>query len=388
MQRAVLAGILVTFLAALAGAAPAPARHGAPPGHGPGHGYGHHGHHGHHAVFVQTNDPTGNAIAVYDRAGDGTLTRVGTYATGGLGGIASPGTESDHLASQGSLALTRGHHLLIAVNAGSDTISVFRVHHDQLQLMQVLASGGQFPASIGVARNLVYVLNSGGTGIVQGFRIHGQGLTPISGSARSLGLANGNPPDFLTAPGQVGFTPDGRKLLVTTKLSGSLIDVFLVGHDGRLSSTPVANPSATPVPFAFTFGPAGRLVSGEAGTSSVTTYSIEAAGTLTNPQSASDGQMALCWIQRVGRFFFVSNTASNNLSSFWITSSGQPMLLQAVAASTDPGPIDLAASGHFLYAETGTNGTVDEFRVGNDGTLVPLGSVTDLPPGIEGIAAD
>jgi 6-phosphogluconolactonase (cycloisomerase 2 family) len=337
-------------------------------------------------IFVQTNDPAGNAIAVYDRAGDGTLTRAGTYATGGLGGVASPGTESDHLASQGSLALAR-HHLLIAVNAGSDTISVFRVMGDRLRLTQVLPSGGQFPASVGVQHKLVYVLNSGGTGIVQGFYIHGHGLSPIPGSARSLGLANTNPPNFLMAPGQVGFTPDGRQLLVTTKASGSLIDVFRVGHDGRLSTTPVPNPSATPVPFAFTFGPEGRLVSGEAGASSVTTYRIQAAGTLTNPQSATDGQTALCWIQRVGRFYFVSNTGSNDLSSFTITGSGQPVLLQAVAAGTDPGPIDLTVSGRFLYAETGINGTVDEFRIGDDGTLVPLGSVTDLPPGIEGIAA-
>ena len=58
-----------------------------------------------------------------------------------------------------------------------------------------------------------------------------------------------------------------------------------------------------------------------------------------------------------------------------------------VAAVTNPGPIDLAASDGFLYAETGINGTVDEFRVGSDGTLAPLGSVDDLPPGIEGIAA-
>jgi DNA-binding beta-propeller fold protein YncE len=381
MHRAVLAGLLGAAVAALAGAAPAFANHGH--GHGNGHGDGHG-----RAVFVQTNDPAGNEIAVYDRAGDGTLTRAGAYATGGLGGVASPGTESDHLASQGSLALTRSHHLLIAVNAGSDTISVFRVHGDRLQLAQVLPSGGQVPASVGFHHTLVYVLNSGGAGIVQGFRVHGHGLTPISGSARSLGLANADPPNFLTAPGQVGFTPNGQKLLVTTKASGSLIDVFQVGHDGLLSSTPVANPSATPVPFAFTFGPAGRLVSGEAGASSVTTYLIQAAGTLANPQSASDGQTALCWIQRAGRFFYVSNTGSNNLSSFWITPSGQPQLLQAVAAATNPGPIDLTVSGRFLYAETGVNGTVDEFRIADDGSLLPLGSVTDLPPGIEGISAD
>jgi len=30
---------------------------------------------------------------------------------------------------------------------------------------------------------------------------------------------------------------------------------------------------------------------------------------------------------------------------------------------------------------------VDEFRVGFDGTLVPIGTVSSLPPRIEGIAA-
>src|SRR6266487_839244 len=159
-------------------------------------------------------------------------------------------------------------------------LAAFGVKGDRLELEDVLPSGGQFPASVGVNDKLVYVLNSGGTGIVQGFRITGQGLESIPGSARSLGLANTDPPNFLTAPGQVGFAPDGSKLIVTTKASTSSIDVFQVGDDGLLSATPVVNPSATPVPFAFTFGPAGRLVAGEAGASSVTTYRIGQDGTL------------------------------------------------------------------------------------------------------------
>jgi len=342
--------------------------------------------HGRKLVFVQTNELSGNQIAVYHRGRDGRLARAGTYPTGGLGGAALPGTESDHLASQGSLVYDRGHHLLVAVNAGSDTISAFRVHGDRLRLEDVLPSGGQFPASVAVRGDLAYVLNSGGAGIVQGFRVEEHGLTPIPGSARSLGLGNTDPPNFLTAPGQVGFTPDGGKLLVTTKASTSAIDVFQVEPDGRLSASPVVNPSATPVPFAFTFDPAGRLVAGEAGTSSVTTYVVEPGGTLTDPRSQSDGQVALCWILRVGGFYYVSNTGSNTLSAFRVDSAGQPSLLAAVAATTNPGPIDLAASGGFLYGETGA-GTIDVFRIGSDGTLESLGAVNDLPLGIEGIAA-
>src|SRR5439155_20937240 len=54
-------------------------------------------------VFVQTNELAGNHVVVYDTGNDGLLTRAATYATGGNGGAAAPGTESDRLASQGSL---------------------------------------------------------------------------------------------------------------------------------------------------------------------------------------------------------------------------------------------------------------------------------------------
>src|SRR4051812_5189903 len=70
------------------------------------------GHHG--ALFVQNDDPAGNRIAVYDRAGDGSLHAAGSYATGGAGGVLD-GSVVDHLASQGSLALDRERGLLYAV---------------------------------------------------------------------------------------------------------------------------------------------------------------------------------------------------------------------------------------------------------------------------------
>jgi len=370
--------VLVAAVAALAGAQAAYPDHG--------HGRHHHGR-GQSVVFVQTNEPAGNRIVVYDRAGDGTLSQAGTYSTGGNGGTATPGTESDRLASQGSLAYDARHGLLIAVNAGSDTVTTFKVHGDRLQGSRVVSSGGQFPASIAVHGRLVYVLNSGGPGIVQGFWIRGHQLRKIAGSARSLGLANGNPPNFLTAPGQVGFTPGGHKLIVTTKASGSHIDVFRVRADGTLSSTPVMNSSATPVPFSFTFTPQGRLASGEAGTSSLTTYALNGDGTLADPRSASDGQTALCWIVRARGFYYVSNTGSNDLSSFQVGADGQPTLLAAMAATTHMGPIDLTVSGRYLYVQTGTAGTVDEFRINGDGSLTSIGTVSGLPVGQEGIAS-
>jgi 6-phosphogluconolactonase (cycloisomerase 2 family) len=342
-------------------------------------------------VFVQTNELSGNRVVVFERERDGDLEREATYPTGGRGAFAEPGTVSDTLASQGSLVYDEENSLLFAVNAGSDSVSVFRVSGEGLRLTDVVPSGGDFPASIAVFEDLVYVLNAGNEGRLQGFEIRGHHLDPLDGSSRSLGLANADPPNFLTSPGQVGFTPEGRKLIVTTKASRSTIDVYRVRRDGRLSQNAVVNPSATPVPFAFTFDRFDRLVSGEAGTSSVTTYTIEREGNLTNAQSLSDNQAALCWIVPARGFFYVSNTASNTLSGYRINAAGTPSLVtpDGIVATTPAGPIDMAVSsqGNFLYAQTGIAGTVEEYHVESDGTLSRLGSVTGLPVGMEGIAA-
>jgi 6-phosphogluconolactonase (cycloisomerase 2 family) len=159
----------------------------------------------------------------------------------------------------------------------------------------------------------VYVLDAGLAGFVSGFRIDDGRLEPIEGSTRTLGVPNTNPPFFLSSPAQVGFTPNGKHLLVTTK-SNNLVEVFQVQHDGRLSAQPVRNPEA-PLPFPFVFGLGRLLVLVNAGDSSVATFTIDRSGTLT-PVGApvSDGQIAACWIVKAREFDYVANTGSNNIS--------------------------------------------------------------------------
>jgi DNA-binding beta-propeller fold protein YncE len=72
--------------------------------------------------------------------------------------------------------------LLLAVNPGSNSVSVFHVHGDRLTLSQILSSGGDFPVSVSVYGNHVYVLNALGGGSLYGYRLDGGGLTPIPGS--------------------------------------------------------------------------------------------------------------------------------------------------------------------------------------------------------------
>ena len=343
-----------------------------------------------HAVFVQTNDPAGNSIVAYARHDDGTLTWAATYPTGGNGGRAA-GAAVDPLASQSALVIDAENGLLLAPNAGSNTVSVFSVSGDTLHLNQVVASGGPFPASIGVHGDLAYVLDGGFAGYLQGYRIEGGTLHRIEGSLRSLGLGNGNPPAFLQSPGQVGFTPDGSKLVITMKGNGGgSVLVYGVSADGRLSSTPTISAVGGNA-FAFVFDPAGQLVIVNAAFGNLSTYTVNGDGSLTLvSHGATSGQAGACWVTAVSGNYYTGNTGSANLSEFGIDNNGNVTLKSSVVATGIPGAIDMAVSGdqHFLYAQSGGSGSVKAFAVSASGSLTPIGSWI-IPDGgsQEGIAA-
>ena len=370
---------------ALVGTLAAPALAESDGGHG-NHDFDHR-HGNDHVVFVQTDDPAGNQVVAYDRASDGTLTFATAYATGGNGGVLA-GSVVDHLASQGSLVYDARHALLFAVNAGSNTVSVFSVRGDRLDLQQVISSGGQFPVSVAVHGGLVYVLNARAGGSVQGYVIAFDHLFPLFGPNRPLGLDASATPEFVNTPGQVAFSPDGAQLIVTTKANGNAIDVFHVGFFGSLSAKPVVNTEPGTVPFAITFDPAGNLVIAEAGTNALATYSLHNDGTITPLGSVGTGQAATCWVATVNGQFYVSNAASASVSRYQSGSNGALTLLDTT--STHAGTVDAAASadGHTLYVQTGAHGVVDEFHINSDGSLAAIGSVTVTNAvGGEGIVA-
>lgn len=376
-----LAGAAALALAVAPAAAAGQAHH---PGRHPGDG----------AVFVQTNDPAGNSIIAYARGWDGHLTQAGRYPTGGLGG-SEPGAVIDPLASQGSLTYDRVHRLLYAVNAGSDTLTVFAVHGDRLQRRQMLPTNGHLPVSVSVSGDVAYVLDAGGDGAISGYRIHGARLHPIPGSTRDLGLGNPAAPPFLASPSQVALTPDGREVIVATKTHGTLM-VFPLDRSGRPARTPMVT-MASPgvVPFALSFDRSGTLqVADAAGGAS--SYRVHRDGTLAAVSAfVPNGQAATCWSVDAKGFLFVANAGSNTITAYSTDRSGRLALRDSsgVTATTDAGPVDLAVSsdGNYLYEQATGAGVIDEFRIGDDGSLHLIGSVTGLPvdngSGMEGIAA-
>lgn len=333
-------------------------------------------------VYTDGNTPGANTIDAFDRHADGTLTPMAgsPFPVGGVGTGAT-------IPSQGSVALA-GHYLL-AVDAGSNQISVLRVHHDgSLSPRSVTASGGHDPVSITVNGRLVYVANAGPEDTnYTGFRLgRGGHLHPLAGS--TFALPNGS------QPGQVLFNSTGTNL-AGVRVATSLIDSFRVDANGRLipaAGSPFA--AQGPGPFGSQFRPTnpGQLfvsnAHGGAGNGTVSAFDVAGDGTLTSIGGSPfpDHQTAPCWVEITsdGRFLFTVNTGSGSVSRYSIADAGSLTLLGSVSVGEKSAPLDLRLSpdGTALYVLQSATHRLAEFAV-QGGDLTPLGTVA-LPDGATG----
>jgi 6-phosphogluconolactonase len=331
------------------------------------------------AVYTISNAASGNAVVAYARAADGTLLPAVTYPTGGTGTGAS-------LGSQGAVALSEDGWLLFAVNAGSNDVSVFHVSTSGLTLATRFPSGGVQPTSLTVSGNLVYVLNAGADGNITGFKLsRGAGVTPIEGSTQALSGAS-------TAPAQVSFSPDGRRLVVSERAT-NLLGVYPVDHHG-VAGPVTSYPSAGGTPFGFAFRHDNTLfVSEAAGAGSASSYDLSRSGKLRLVSGAiATHQGAPCWavVTEDGRFGYTGNGAGS-VSGFKIARDGSISLLNADGATavinTGVNDIALSNNSRYLYVlGTGTTPELHAYRVQRDGQLQALGAQA-LPAGARGLVA-
>lgn len=369
------------------------------------------------AVYIMSNgsrdsDVGSNAIIVFDRSvSSGDLHFVGKYPTGGFGGTAQAPPD-DPLGSQGGLSLSESKRCLFAVNAGSNSISTFKIDkYDAtfLKLTDVDSTFGDFPASVAQYDDLVYVLNAGGKGSIIGYKFDSYDCTlePISRSKRRLDLDNDDPPFFVFSPAQIGFTPDGEYIVVTNKGPdggrGTII-LYAVRSSGRPSSRPSSvTESSGYTPFSFDFDDRGRLLVSEAfGASNqaplppipdagaVSSYRIRSDGSLKQISiSVPTGQTTTCWLKYNNGYAVTTNNGASSLSILKIRSSGRVKLEEDVAASTDeniyqPIDLDFSPDGKYLYVlSTGhidSDGQPDVVIFRNRGNKLEL--IGDMAEGI------
>jgi 6-phosphogluconolactonase (cycloisomerase 2 family) len=338
-------------------------------------------------VYVNDNTAPANSVSGLARHSDGSLTNLpgSPFTAGGAG-------TGKAIGSQGALQPADHGRFLLAVDAGSNQVSVLRVRRDgRLELARggVVSSQGTEPVSIAVHHRLVYVANAGAGGSnYTGFSFgrHGR-LRALPGSTFPL-------PDA-AVPGDVLFNGSGTRL-VGTRVGTSQIDSFVVRDDGRLTAA-TGSPFAAqgPGPFGSEFrptDPAELYVSnahGGTGAGTVSAFKDGRGGVLSSIGASpfADHQTAPCWVEisHDGRFLFTVNTASSSISSYDIGSDGALALLGSTGLRnpSNLGPVDarLSPSGDTLWVVGGGGRSIS-------GLAVHGGSLSELPSSPTALPAD
>ncbi len=331
------------------------------------------------AVYTITNAASGNEVLAFHRAANGALTPAGTFPTGGTG--TGAGLGSGH-----SLVVSKDGRALVVVNAGSSTVSAFKINHDGLRLIgSPVASGGTRPTSLTLDDDLLYVMNAGSNSIA-GFRLDDKrGLTPIADSIQPLGAGT-------SVPSQIQFDKSGRVLIVDERGS-STIDTFVVDHRG-VAGPAHTTPSNAGGPFGFDVDRQGHILFsattlGGGLMSGATSYDVSRNGTLTpNSGPVSSGQAAACWLAAAGHFAYTTNAGSGSMGRFAIAPDGALSMVGTTVVGAGSTPLDNTVSHDqdFMYVLLGGFQQIVGYRVGHDGSLTQVTSVA-IPVGAAGIAA-
>lgn len=203
----------------------------------------------------------------------------------------------------------------------------------------------------------------------------------------------------------MSFTPNGRVLVVTERLAGDedptsaagdegYIVTFVVKEDGRLGQRRITDATGQG-PFGFTFNKQGALFTTEQFDGSMgpnqgaaAGYMVNDDGTLT-PASPSvhNGGTDTCWfvITDDGKYGFATSFfGDGRISSYLVKPNGGLELLNATANTdqVDQGASDISLSedSRYLYQLNSFKGTINVFRVGNDGGLTYLETVQAQAP--------
>ena len=363
----------------------------------------------HNAVYVESNDPKGNAILAYRRGADGSLTPLpgSPFPTGGAG--VTPSFNLGPFDSDQEIVVDPAKGLLFAVNGGSDTIAVFKIREGG-SLAPVAGSpfpsGGSNPVSLGLAGDVLCVVNKDedpghpGQSLPNytSFRVSPKGrLAPIPGA--TVDDENGSDPS------QALVAPGGRLLFGADFLGGALRS-FGIDPRGQLDARAVlplpaaefADTGKPPLPLGLAAHPTRPLLYvGFVTINRIGVYTYDRSGDLRFLRTVPDSGSGVCWllVNEDATRLYASNTGDPSISVFDLTEDpSEPVEIQnvglRVAPGSHPGGFQFALdpSGSFLHvvtqqsspASTVAANALHVLRVGPDGKLTEVpSSPTPLP---------
>lgn len=334
-----------------------------------------------HYLYTESNETAGNKIISFEIRPGGSLDWNSSTVSGGTGS-GSP------LGSQGAIVISPDHEWLFSVNAGSNSVSSFKINDNgSLSLVSTENSHGKMPVSLSLHGHMLYVLNRGSDNI-HGFWVTGDGkLKHIDGSTRPLSST------AVDAP-QISFTPDGEYVIVTEKAT-NIIGTFKIKNDGSAGDGDF-NKSVGNTPFGFDFARNHFLIvsnaeMGAAGAGTGTSYFVWYNGKIKDINGArANYQGAPCWVATTmyGRFAYMTNTASNTISSYYVAPWGGLYLVESNAAETGMGPLDIvvAANNYYVYALNSASHSITSYHRKFFGRLAYMGMKGEMPIPATGLA--
>jgi 6-phosphogluconolactonase (cycloisomerase 2 family) len=357
-------------------------------------------HKAHNFVYVESNDPAGNAIFAFARNNaDGSLKPLAgsPFPTGGLGITFT--TALGPFDSDQEIIVNSAHTLLFAVNGGSDTIAVFTIN-DNGSLTPVAGSpfpsGGSNPVSVGLSNDSVLVVvnqdqdpNHPGLFLPNytSFHVSPQGqLTPVKHSTISL--------DIGSSPSQALISPDGS-LMFGAEFLGGLLRSLRITESGRLieaDAQPLppaefAPGSNVPGPLGLAVHPTKDLLYVDFVTiSRIGVYRYNGKGKLHFLRTVPDTGNAPCWalVNSAGTRLYASNTGDSSVSVYDISfDPTEPIEIQHVNLRTTGNCFQFAldSTEKFLHVVTqGGSLTSPPTANGlNVLSVAPNGTLTEVP---------
>ena len=357
-------------------------------------------------VYIETNDRRKDANSVLGyryRQGSFRPLSVREYPTGGRG--------SHDLLNAGVLdaeqqIVTNEHRtLLFAVNAGSDTVAVFRIAADGSLTPapgSPFPSRGKAPASVGVRGDELFVANKAQDGerdlkktpaSYATFRIAPSGsLTPIGTPSKAPAHSS---------PTQTYVPPHSGQLMIATEESGPF-RAFTVDAKGNLQQGPnsplkldrrVFLPGkrlGNVWPQGLVAHPKLPLIyAGVANIKRLVVYEYDAAGRMRYVSSQiNKGTILPCWTQvnAAGTRLYTGNAGSQNISVFDIAKDPRhPRQIQRVRLHGIglPWNFQIDPTGRYLFiinmrairiVPPGRGNTLHSFAIGPGGKLKELPS--------------